>query len=100
AFPGNDDGSTGLVTTGFTSNFFGANYTSLYVNNNGDLTFDAALSTFTPFPLTTTQRVIIAPFFADVDTRIGNVVTYGSGTVDGDRKSTRLNSSHQIISYA
>ena len=83
AFPGNDDGSTGLVTTGFTSNFFGANYTSLYVNNNGDLTFDAALSTFTPFPLTTTQRVIIAPFFADVDTRIGNVVTYGSGTVDG-----------------
>src|SRR5262249_43977277 len=27
----------------------------------------------------------VAPFFADVDTREGNVVTYGSGVVDGRR---------------
>jgi hypothetical protein len=81
--PGNDDGSTGLVPLGFRLNFFGTNYTSLYINNNGDLTFDAPLSIFTPFPLTTTARVIIAPFFADVDTRIGNAVTYGLGTANG-----------------
>lgn len=79
--PGNDDGSTGLVPIGFTVNFFGTNYSGLYVNNNGNLTFDAALSEFTPFDLTSPNRVIIAPFFADVDTRVGNVVTFGTGTV-------------------
>jgi hypothetical protein len=81
--PGNDDGSTALEPIGLTANFFGTNYTAVYVNNNGNLTFDAPLGTFTPFPLTTTRRVIIAPFFADVDTSVGNVVTYGPGSVDG-----------------
>ncbi|HEX6901892.1 MAG TPA: nidogen-like domain-containing protein [Thermoanaerobaculia bacterium] len=81
--PPNDDGSVGPVPIGSTLNFFGASYSSLFVNNNGNVTFDAPLGTFTPFDLTTTGRVIIAPFFADVDTREGNVATYGTGTVDG-----------------
>jgi hypothetical protein len=81
--PGNDDGSTGAVPLPFSPNFFGTTYSQLFVNNNGNVTFDAALSAFTPFDLTSTQRVIIAPFFADVDTRGGNVLTYGNGTVDG-----------------
>jgi len=34
--PANDDGSTGLVSIGFSANFFGTTYTSLYVNNNGN----------------------------------------------------------------
>jgi hypothetical protein len=80
--PANDDGSTGLVNLGFTANFFGLSFTQLYVNNNGNVTFDAALGTFTPFNLTSTARQIIAPFFADVDTRsAGDPVTYGTGTV-------------------
>ena len=81
--PANDDGSTGLVPIGFALNFFGTTHETLFVNNNGNVTFDISLSTFTPFPLTSTNRAIIAPFFADVDTRRGNVVTYGQGTVDG-----------------
>ncbi|MFB2876559.1 nidogen-like domain-containing protein [Floridanema aerugineum] len=81
--PGNDDGSTGRVDLGFTANFFGLNFNQLYVNNNGNITFDRALSTFTPFGLTSTASQIIAPFFGDVDTRSGNPVTYGSTTVDG-----------------
>ncbi len=81
--PPNDDGSTGLVPMGFSANFFGTTFACTFINNNGDLTFDAPLSTFTPFPLSTTSRVIIAPFFADVDTRVGNVVTYGLGNVGG-----------------
>jgi hypothetical protein len=82
--PGNDDGSTGLVNLGFGFNFFGTTYTQAYVNNNGNVTFDSALSTFTPFSLLTTGRVILAPFFADVDTR-GSIadVTYGTGTFNG-----------------
>ncbi len=79
----NDDGSTGLVNIGFTTNFFGTDYTQLYVNNNGNVTFDSPLGTYTPFNLSTTSRVIIAPFFADVDTRSdGNPVTYGAGIFD------------------
>ncbi|WP_337174623.1 nidogen-like domain-containing protein [Paludisphaera sp.] len=83
--PRNDDGSTGLVSIGFDVNFYGENFSQLYVNNNGNVTFDAALGTFTPFPLTDTARQIIAPFFADVDTRgSGSAeVTYGAGTFDG-----------------
>lgn len=82
--PRNDDGSTGLVSLGFTANFFGTAYTQAYVNNNGNITFDSALSTYTPFPLLNASRVIIAPFFADVDTsRAGNPTVYGTGTVDG-----------------
>jgi hypothetical protein len=81
----NDDGSTGLVPIGFTANFFGNSYTSLYVNNNGNVTFTGPLSTYTPFGLTTTTGTpIIAPFFADVDTRgTGSaLVTYGTATVN------------------
>ena len=80
----NDDGSTGLVDIGFTASFFGNEYTQLYVNNNGNVTFDFSQGTYTPYDLNTTGRVIIAPFFADVDTRsAGSPVTYGVGTYDG-----------------
>ncbi len=83
--PGNDDGSTGLVNIGFNVNFFGVTRSQLFVNNNGNVTFDSALGTFTPFDLTSTGRQILAPFFADVDTRPAAVpdVQYGTGTVDG-----------------
>ena len=80
----NDDGSTGLVSVGFELNFFGVLANQLYVNNNGNVTLDDSLSTFTPFDLNNTGRQIIAPFFADVDTRsAGELVTYGAGSVDG-----------------
>jgi hypothetical protein len=84
----NDDESTGSVSLGFSGslNFFGASISSGFVNNNGNMTFDSALGTYTPFNLNTTNRQIIAPFFADVDTRnasFGDAVTYGTGTVGG-----------------
>jgi hypothetical protein len=80
----NDDSSTGAVNIGFDVNYYGFNSNQLFVNNNGNVTFGSALSTFTPFDLTSTNRRIIAPFFADVDTRsAGQPVTYGTGAVDG-----------------
>lgn len=81
----NDDGSTAAVPIGFTVNFFGIVRTSLFVNNNGNVTFDRSLGTFTPFDLTSTATQIIAPFFADVDTRgVGSGLTqYGNGLVNG-----------------
>lgn len=80
-----DDFSTGLVPIGFTINLFGTSYSSLYVNDNGNVTFDSPLLAYTNFPLTGAATKILAPFFADVDTRGAGsgVVTYGTGTVDG-----------------
>jgi len=83
-FARNDDGSTSRVSIGFSVDFFGVNRDSLYINNNGNITFDDDLSAFTPFDLTSTARQIIAPFFADVDTReAGDPVTYGQGSFNG-----------------
>lgn len=81
----NDDGSTGLVNIGFGINFFGVSQNNLYVNNNGNVTFASPLGTFTPFALTTSTIAIIAPFFADVDTRgAGSGLTqYGQAVIDG-----------------
>jgi hypothetical protein len=83
----NDDGSSSLAPLGFTINFFGKPRNTAYVNNNGNITFDAALPTFTPFGLQKTNREIIAAFFADVDTRGANskLVTYGQDLVDGHK---------------
>lgn len=81
----NDDGSTGSVSIGFTANFYGTSYSNLFVNNNGNVTFNNPLGTYTPFALTTNSYPIIAPFFADVDTRNVNssLVQYGSATLGG-----------------
>ena len=82
----NDDGSTGSVGIGFSIHFYGlSSQSTLFVNNNGNVTFTGPLSTFTPFGLLTSTIPIIAPFFADVDTRnLGSdVVRYGTGSIGG-----------------
>lgn len=84
----NDDGSTGLIDLSsiFSGglNYFGTTYTSLYLNNNGNVTFNNALSTFTPPALNgSTANPIIAPFFADVDTRGGAVTASPGGNSTG-----------------
>jgi hypothetical protein len=84
--PANDDGSTGLVSLGFTANIGGTNYTQTYVNNNGNLTFNNPLGTFTPSAISSGSfGPIIAAFFADVDTRAAGSlpVTYGAATLGG-----------------
>lgn len=88
----NDDDSTDLVDLGFTLNFFGTDFNQTYVNNNGNITFDGPMGTYTPFTITNNTQKIIAPFFADVDTRVtgSNPVTYGSGTV-GSRPAFGVN---------
>jgi Ca2+-binding RTX toxin-like protein len=86
----NDDGSSSAIditpifgTEGI--NFFGTRYTSLYLNNNGNITFQNPLSSFTPGVINAgTNNPIIAAFWADVDTRStsGLAVTPG-GTSTG-----------------
>lgn len=84
SIPANDDGSSSLVQLPFTINFFGRIRSSGYVNNNGNITLDSPLATFTPFGLENTRREIIAAFFGDVDTRGAGsrLVTYGEDRID------------------
>ncbi|AWB86574.1 hypothetical protein C3E77_08055 [Mycetocola zhujimingii] len=80
SLPENDDDSAAEAALPFEINFYGKTYQTAWVNNNGNITFDGPLSTFTPFGLVGTEAAIIAPFFADVDTRGGGgAVTYGWG---------------------
>ncbi len=79
--PANDDGSSEPVEMPFDLRFFGEAQDTIFVNNNGNVTFGDSLSQYTPSDLTgATDLPIIAPFFADVDTGgVGsNVVTFGS----------------------
>lgn len=78
------DGPT-VFPFGFDINFFGTDYPGAYVNSNGNITFGTWLSTYTPFGLQSTSTIIIAPYFADVDTRVGNTEEIGTGTLDGHK---------------
>lgn len=83
--PRNDDGSTAAAPIGFTLNFFGNSYDHLFVNNNGNVTFEGPLPTYVPFQLTADTPPIIAAFLSDVDTRAfrSGVVTYGQTMHNG-----------------
>jgi hypothetical protein len=83
-----DDCSYGsAVSPGFNMNFYGATYSSFYVNNNGNITFNSPLSAYTPYGVGAgySGQPIIAPFFADADTRdpASGVTAFGTGTYNG-----------------
>src|SRR5208282_1068913 len=65
----NDDSSTPLVPLPFIINFLGNPESGLFVNNNGNVSFDKPLSAYSPVSLAAAGVKIIAPFWADVDTR-------------------------------
>ncbi|MGM0988219.1 MAG: nidogen-like domain-containing protein [Pseudomonadota bacterium] len=70
----NDDGYTSAIdiTSVFPQglNFFGTTWNQIYVNNNGNITFQSGLYQFTPGAIGTDYSApIIAPFWGDVDTR-------------------------------
>lgn len=69
---------------GFAFNFYGTTYSTVFVNNNGNVTFNASQATFTPPAIVDpTGNPLLAPFFADVDTRTGPLVTFGTGLHGG-----------------
>lgn len=50
-------------------NFFGQNYTTFFVNTNGSISFRSGISQYTPSSITGGSTPMIAPFWADIDTR-------------------------------
>ncbi|WP_410597343.1 nidogen-like domain-containing protein [Amycolatopsis sp. lyj-23] len=91
----NDDGSSPEIPMPFGVNFFGRQFNSLWVNNNGNVTLDGPMSDFTPSALATAGRPIIAAWWADVDTRgpLSTPVHYGLGSVGG-RQAICINYDH------
>jgi hypothetical protein len=84
----NDDGSTAFLDLravfGQGLNLFGTVYTGLWLNNNGSVTFAGATSAYTPDAITgSTSNPMIAPFWADVDTRGSTVAPTAGGTSTG-----------------
>jgi MYXO-CTERM domain-containing protein len=55
--------------------FFGRTFNSFFLNTNGNITFNAALFTYTPQPFPVAEQPMIAPWWADVDTRGGGQPT-------------------------
>jgi hypothetical protein len=85
ALPPEDDDPSSNATLPFAISYYGVTYSNLFVNNNGNVTFDSSQWAYTPTPLSKLNIRVIAPYWADVDTRGAgsDVVTYGNGTVDG-----------------
>jgi len=67
----NDDGSSGLINLPFTFDFYGNQYNSVYINNNGNISFVSPYMTWTSNSFPDSSYNMIAPFWADVDTRGG-----------------------------
>lgn len=65
----NDDGSTALINLPFNFCFYGQNQNQVYINNNGNISFGAPYSTFSANSFPDPNFIMIAPFWADVDTR-------------------------------
>ena len=84
--PPNDDGTwpsdaTGLdLTPAFPKgvHFYSGSYSRGWINNNGSLSFSSSISTYTPNAFPGAPQPMIAPYWADVDTRFGSYCTDGN----------------------
>ncbi|HZV67041.1 MAG TPA: nidogen-like domain-containing protein [Telluria sp.] len=83
-----DDGYAFVaLPTGFTADLTGYTYSSLYVNNNGSVSFGSQVGNYEPLSFASNNygATFFAPLLADVDTRVApsGVVSYGFGQYDG-----------------
>ncbi len=71
ALPANDDGSSAVIGLPFTFTLYGDEYSYCYINNNGNVSFVDPYYTYTANAFPTSTFKMVAPFWADVDTRVG-----------------------------
>jgi len=65
-----DDCSTDAISLPFTYNFCGSFYNELYINSNGNITFDTKYFVYNSIGIpNSSTAVMIAPFWADYDIR-------------------------------
>lgn len=65
----NDDGSSASINLPFTFHLYNNSFNSLYINNNGNVSFFTSYGTFSSSAFPSSNYVMVAPFWADVDTR-------------------------------
>jgi gliding motility-associated-like protein len=99
---GLDDGSTDIINLPFTFSFFGDSYNSVYMNNNGNISFGASISSFSSTAFPSTGNSMIAAFWGDFDFNGGgtmhatvgsnvaifNWVNAGYFSAQGDKRNT------------
>lgn len=85
----NDDGSTLAINLPFAFCFYGQIQNQVYINNNGNISFGAPYGSFSSTSFPSTAYQMIAPFWADIDTRngAGGIVYY------------QLTSTHLIVRW-
>ncbi|MCX6152517.1 MAG: T9SS type A sorting domain-containing protein [Ignavibacteriales bacterium] len=76
----NDDGSSAEIPLQFDFSFFGTTFNSVYINNNGNISFGEHYGSYDPEGLPSPDYVMILPFWADVDTEnpLSGLVYYKS----------------------
>lgn len=72
----NDDGSSAEITLPFTFDLYGDQYTTCFVNNNGNVSFLLPHPQYVTFGFPTPSYRMVAAFWADVDTRAAGTVKY------------------------
>ena len=86
-----DDGSSPSLSLGFTLDWFGTQYTNIYVNSNGGMVLDDGKGDFTEhinFDLRTASRPYILPLYTDLNPAANGTVEFGTGTIsDGSTKN-------------
>jgi len=99
----NDDGYSSYdITSVFSDgiNFSGQTYTSIYVNTNGSISFENGISAYTPSSITAGSTPMIAPFWADVDTRTdGEAPESNPVYVDFDSVNKVLTVTWSMVGY-
>lgn len=79
-FGNGDDGSFGPVNLPFSFYLYGQNYSTAFININGNISFGNYITAFSSTGFPTSGPAMVAPFWADVDLRAPgaglNVVQY------------------------
>lgn len=93
----NDDGSYGPFDLGFTFCFYGSEYTQVFINNNGNLSFESPYWSYSPEGFPSSDYIMVAPFWGDVDTRAQGQV--GTGLVWHKLEAGRLTVIYDHVGY-
>jgi hypothetical protein len=94
----NDDESSQLINLPFAFDFYGNSYNSLYINNNGNISFVSPYYTFTPNAFPDATYNMIAPFWGDVDTR-GDMDSLGNFIGNGGNVWYKVTPSALIVNW-
>lgn len=90
----NDDGSAELMLNGWSFDFYGTSWSSVWANNNGNVSFGVPFSTYSSSGFPISNFPMVAPFWGDVDTGNGGgtdgVVWYREWSTAGGDSVNRL----------